>query len=127
MEHPALQVTDPGICIVRLARGERPGQALRALLRPVDPGSFHVYRLPAGTLVELHDHDYDEHWLFIDGRPRVTLRTAAGITREFDLEPGDLVACVRGVEHTLAADHELVYYQYTSVLAGDERPGHLQR
>jgi mannose-6-phosphate isomerase-like protein (cupin superfamily) len=127
MEHPALQITDPGICVVRLGLGERPSRELRSLLNPVDPGSFHQYRLPAGTDVELHYHDYDEHWLFASGRPRVTLRAPSGATREFDLEPGDLVACVRGVEHTLWADHELVYYQYSSVLTGGERPGHLRR
>lgn len=47
--------------------------------------------------------------------------------REFDLAPGDLVACVRGVEHTLWADHKLVYHQYCSVLTGYERAGHLIR
>ena len=38
-----------------------------------------------------------------------------------------MVACVRGVEHTLWADHELVYFQFSSVLEGDERRGHLIR
>lgn len=127
MSEVAPSIQDPEICVVRLGRGERPGPELRALLNPVDPGSFHEYRLPAGTTVELHFHDYDEYWLFVSGRPRVTLRSPSGIVRELDLGPGDLVACVRGVEHTLAADHELVYYQYSSLLTGDERPGHLRR
>ena len=43
------------------------------------------------------------------------------------LEPGDMIACVRGIEHTLQSDHELVYFQFSSVLRGDERPGHLTR
>jgi mannose-6-phosphate isomerase-like protein (cupin superfamily) len=120
-------VDDPGICVVRLGRGERVSAALRALLNPVDPGTFHEYRLPANTKVELHFHDYDEYWVFQSGRPRVTLRSPSGVTRDFDLEPGDMVACVRGVEHTLWADHELVYLQYSSVLTGEERPGHLIR
>lgn len=118
---------DPAICVVRLSRGERVSAALRALLNPVDPGSFHEFRLPASAAVELHYHDYDEYWLFTAGHPRVTLRGPSGVIRQFDLEPGDMVACVRGVEHTLWADHELVYFQYSSVLQGGERPGHLTR
>jgi mannose-6-phosphate isomerase-like protein (cupin superfamily) len=127
MPSPADRITDPALCVVRLARGERPSAGLRALLNPVDPGSFHEYRLPAHTEVELHFHDYDEYWLFTAGHPVVTLRAPSGVTREYDLEPGDMVACVRGVEHTLRADHELVYFQFSSVLRGDERPGHLTR
>lgn len=127
MASAAESITDPGLCIVRLARGERTSPELRALLNPVDPGSFHEYRLPANTDVELHFHDFDEYWLFTAGHPVVTLRTPAGITREYQLGPGDMVACVRGIEHTLRADHELVYFQFSSVLAGGERGGHLTR
>src|SRR5947209_19749719 len=126
MSNAAEQI-DPGICLVRLGKGERVSPELQRLLNPVDPGSLHEYRLPASTEVELHYHDFDEYWLFTDGRPRVTLRSPAGITRLFDLEPGDLVACVRGVEHTLWADHELVYFQFSSLLQGGGRPGHLIR
>ena len=121
------ELVDPGICIVRLAKGERVSPELKALLNPVDPGSFHEYRLPANTEVELHYHDFDEYWLFTAGHPRVTLRSPSGVVRQFDLEPGDMVACVRGVEHTLWADHDLIYVQFSSVLTGGERPGHLTR
>jgi mannose-6-phosphate isomerase-like protein (cupin superfamily) len=127
MPNGAEAISDPGLCVVRLGKGERVPAELRALLNPVDPGSFHEYRLPANSEVELHFHDFDEYWLFTAGFPQVTLRSPCGAIRQFDLEPGDMVACVRGVEHTLWADHELVYFQYTSVLAGDERPGHLTR
>jgi mannose-6-phosphate isomerase-like protein (cupin superfamily) len=118
---------DPSLCVVRLGRGERVPDALAALLEPVDPGTFHVYRLPARTPVALHYHDIDEYWTFLSGHARVTLRSPRGRTVEMVLEPGDMVACVRGVEHTLWADHELVYYQYSSVPRGGERPGHLIR
>ena len=120
-------IVDPGLCIVRLARAERVSAELRALLNPIDPGSVHEYRLPANSEVELHFHDFDEYWLFTAGSPRVTLRGPSGVVRQFHLEPGDMVACVRGIEHTLWADHELVYFQFASVLAGGERPGHLTR
>jgi len=124
---PAEQIVDPVLCVARLGRGDRLAPEVAALLKPVDPATLHVFRLPARSDVELHYHDFDEYWAFIEGRPRVTLRAPNGAVRELDLEPGDLVACLRGVEHTLWADHEVVYYQYSSVLEGNERGGHLSR
>ena len=118
---------DPSFCIVHLAQGERLGEVLAGLLKPMDAQTMHQYRLPAKTQVELHYHDCDEYWLFTEGQPLITLRSPAGVKQQYQLEPGDMVACVRGVEHTLWADHELVYFQWISVLEGGERPGHLQR
>jgi mannose-6-phosphate isomerase-like protein (cupin superfamily) len=123
----AERMDDPLICVVRTRKGERIGGLLAELLNPVDSASFHEYRLPANTDVELHYHDFDEYWWFTSGTPTVTLRTPSGTTRTVTLEPGDMVACVRGVEHTLAADHTLVYFQFMSVLEGHERGGHLTR
>ena len=100
---------------------------LAELLNPVNPESLHEYRLPANADVELHYHDYDEYWLFTAGHPQVTLRIPTGAMKTVQLEPGDMVACVRGVEHTLRADHELVYFQFSSVREGSERLGHLIR
>ncbi|MCE9592189.1 MAG: hypothetical protein K8S99_16920 [Planctomycetes bacterium] len=121
------RITDPSLCVVRTRRPERVGGLLAELLLPVDAATFHEYRLPANTDVELHYHDFDEYWWFTAGRPLVTLRTPGGVTRELQLGPGDMVACVRGVEHTLRADHELVYFQFSSVRRGGEREGHLTR
>ena len=123
----AQNVDDPALCIVRTGRGERVCQELAALLNPVDPSTFHRFRLPANAEVELHYHDVDEYWWFTDGNPIVTLRSPSGAVKELALEPGDMVACVRGVEHTLRADHELVYHQFSSAPTGGERRGHLTR
>jgi mannose-6-phosphate isomerase-like protein (cupin superfamily) len=113
--------------MVHIGKGERITGLLAELLNPVNSESFHEYRLPPNSDVELHYHDYDEYWLFTAGTPKVTLRLPTGITKIVQLEAGDMVACVRGVEHTLWADHELVYFQFSSVLEGDERRGHLIR
>jgi mannose-6-phosphate isomerase-like protein (cupin superfamily) len=123
----APQLQDVSLCIVRLGRGERVSEGLALLLSPIDPATMHQYRLPPNTDVELHYHDFDEYWVFLSGRPKVTLRSAAGTTEQYQLEPGDMVACRRGVEHTLWADHELIYLQFSSVRGGWEREGHLRR
>ena len=127
MSSVAERIDDPLLCVVHIGKGERITGLLGELLNPVNSESFHEYRLPANSDVELHYHDYDEYWLFTAGTPRVTLRLPTGITETVQLEPGDMVACVRGVEHTLWADHELVYFQFCSVLEGGERRGHLIR
>lgn len=117
----------PDLCIVRLREGERVPDTMAALLDPVDMASMHEYVLPANTPVELHYHDFDEYWLFTEGRPRVTLRLPDGTTGVYDLKPGDLVTTLRGVEHTLTADHELTYFQFSSVKSSEAREGHLVR
>ena len=121
------RISDPLLCVVRMRKGERISDLLAELLNPVNPESLHEYRLPANADVELHYHDYDEYWLFTAGHPQVTLRIPTGVIKTVQLEPGDMVACVRGVEHTLRADHELVYFQFSSVREGSERLGHLIR
>lgn len=127
MSSVAERISDPSLCVIHIGKGERIAGLLAELLNPVNSESFHEYRLPAHSDVELHYHDYDEYWLFTAGNPKVTLRIPTGATKTVDLEPGDMVACVRGVEHTLWAAHELVYFQFSSVLEGDERRGHLIR
>jgi mannose-6-phosphate isomerase-like protein (cupin superfamily) len=121
---PADQLAAPAACIVHMGAGERIPAELAAALRPIAPGTLHVYCLSAHTDVELHYHTGDEYWAFISGTPEVTLRTPNGETHTETLGPGDLVACLRGVEHTLHANHDVVYYQYSSVLQPGETMAH---
>jgi mannose-6-phosphate isomerase-like protein (cupin superfamily) len=127
MQRVAQSIDDPRVCVVRVRQGERIEGQLAEMLNPVDPATFHEFRLPANTDVELHFHDFDEYWWFTSGTPEITLESPSGRIEKVMLEPGDMIACVRGVAHTLHADHELVYFQYSSVLSGDERGGHLER
>lgn len=120
-------ITHPDLCVIRLRAGERMSEELAAMLDPVNIASMHEYVLPARADVELHYHDIDEYWLFTDGHPKVTLRLPDGTQKVYDLEPGDLVATLRGVEHTLYADHPLTYFQFSSKPAPGARTGHLTR
>ena len=119
------RVEDLALCIVRTRGGERIDPRLAALLDAVDPATFHEYVLPANTDVELHGHDFDEYWWFTVGEPEVTLWNAAEGERKFQLHPGDMVACLRGVAHTLKADHALTYFQFSSLRREGAREGHL--
>lgn len=118
-------IDDPDLCIIHTRAGERISATLATVLDPVDPATLHEYVLAAETPVELHRHDFDEYWWFTTGEPLVTLWTESAGTRQYQLHPGDLVACPRGIAHTLQADHPLVYYQFSSVRRPDAREGHL--
>jgi quercetin dioxygenase-like cupin family protein len=118
-------IDDLDRCIVRTRTGEHMSETLAAALDHIDPGTLHEYVLPAGAQVELHRHDFDEYWWFTSGDPVITLWTEASGTHEYHLHAGDLVACLRGVAHTLRADHPLVYYQFSSVRRPGAREGHL--
>jgi len=118
-------IDDLDLCIVRVRAGGRVSPILAAELDPIDPATLHEYVLPAGTPVELHRHDFDEYWWFTSGEPLVTLWTERAGEHQYHLQGGDLVACLRGVAHTLHADHTLVYFQFSSVRRPGAREGHL--
>jgi len=123
MDKPIIGNLD--LCIVHTRQGERISDTLAAVLDPIDAATLHEYVLAAGTPVELHCHDYDEYWWFTSGTPIVTLWMEGSGAREYHLQAGDLVACVRGVAHTLRANHPLVYYQFSSMKRPGARMGHL--
>ena len=127
MSAPSSQVDDPVLCMVRLGKGECVCCRIAALLTPIDLAGIHECRLPAGSDVELHYHDFDEYRLFTSGHPTITLHTSAGLRHSVTLEPSDLVACVRGIEHTLRVDHDLVYLQFPSLLSRGECHGYFVR
>lgn len=115
------------LCIVRLRERERMPQELAEVLDEVDISSIDEYVLPANTPVELHYHQFDEYWLFTEGSPTVTLRLPDGTTDVYKLGSGDLVVTLRGTEHTLAADHTVKYFQFSSKIRPGARKGHLTR
>lgn len=112
-------------CVVHSYAGQKIDPELVALLDPINHASMHQYTLPAREPVALHYHDMDEYWWFTSGTPLVTLWTPASGLREYHLKAGDMVACLRGVAHTLWADHVLVYYQFSSALRPGVRRGHI--
>jgi mannose-6-phosphate isomerase-like protein (cupin superfamily) len=118
-------IDNTDVCIIHTRAGERIGDRLAALLDPVDPATLHEYVLPPQTPVELHRHDFDEYWWFTQGEPVVTLWTESSGARQYQLHPGDLVACLRGVAHTLHAEHTVVYHQFSSIRRPGAREGHL--
>src|ERR1041385_7669036 len=122
-DRPFLEALD--LCIVHSHQKQVIEKRLAALLDPIDPATLHQYTLPPRSPVELHYPEVAEDWWFTSGSPIVTLWSRASGLREYQLAPGDLVACLRGVAHTLWADHVVTYYQFSSVRPPGKRGDHL--
>ena len=115
------------MCVIKLARKERISPQLSEILDEIDIPSFHEYMLPPNTPVELHYRDFDEYWLFREGIPTVTLRHPDGTKKVYQLDPGELVAAPKRIEHTLHADHTFKYFQFSGIKRPGIRPRHLVR
>jgi len=115
------------MCVISLGKGQCMSRELYAILDKVDIGSIHQFILPPETPAELHYHDFDEYWLFIEGTTTVTLRLADGTKSQYDVVPGDLVATPKGVEHGHTPRTVTKYIQFTGKIRPGAKPGHLKR
>jgi mannose-6-phosphate isomerase-like protein (cupin superfamily) len=97
------------------------------LLDPVDPGSLHYWSLDRARSTELHFHEHDEHWLWSRGRTMLTIRLPDGRSESFEIGPGWIVYCVRGVEHGHEPLEDWACFESTSVLREGARTGHRHR
>jgi len=97
------------------------------LLDPVDAGSMHYWALEKGKFPELHFHEHDEHWIWSRGRTRVTIRLPDGRSDSFEIGPGWIVYCVRGVEHSHEPLEDWACFECLGALREGARTGHLHR
>ena len=117
----------PDDCIAKLAEGEQLSEAVRAVLDPPSIGSIHFFHMKFGGATELHYHEYDEYWLFTEGRTKLTLRTPEGVKREFDAGPYTLIATPKGVEHGHLPETDVKGVEWIGPLAPGVRMAHLIR
>ena len=118
---------EPGMFVVNHRAGEKPAPEVLDLLDPVAAGSYHFWALSAEKATELHYHDNDEYWAWAKGRSRLTIRLPDGRSEDFEIGPGWLVYCVRGVEHGHQPLEDWACFEWTSVPREGARPGHLVR
>lgn len=118
---------EPRMFVVNHGGGEALSAEVRALLDRVDTGSFHCWMLPKEKPTELHYHDRDEYWAWVKGSSLVTIRLPDGRRSEFEVGPGWIVYCVRGVEHGHRPIEDWGCFEWTSVPRTGARAGHLYR
>ena len=118
---------DPRMFAVNHAGGESLSPRVQAMLDPVTPASYHCWVLSKDAFPELHFHDHDEYWAWVRGRTRLRIRLPDGRTDEFEIGPGWLVYCVRGVEHAHRPLDDWSCFEWTGVLRPGARDGHLVR
>lgn len=118
---------EPRMFAVNHAADEKLSDAIRQWLDPVDTGSMHHWNLAKEVSTELHYHDYDEYWLWTKGSTALTIRLPDGRSDTFEIGPGWVVYCVRGIEHGHTPLEDWGCYEFTSVGREGARAGHLQR
>ena len=121
----ALKTTD--LCVIRLGKGESISAELAETLAEVDIASIGYFVVPPERPTELHYHDFDEYWLFIEGKTTVILRLPDGTKKEYEIGPCDLVATPEGVEHGHIPDETVKGFQFVSKIRPGARQGHLYR
>jgi mannose-6-phosphate isomerase-like protein (cupin superfamily) len=117
----------PDMFVVNHAAGEKLCEKLQRLADPIDHTTLHCWMLSKDTFPELHYHDHDEYWAWVKGKSIVTIRLPDGRSGQFEVSPGWIVHCIRGVEHTHRPHEDWGCYEWTSVLRPGAREGHLVR
>ncbi len=118
---------EPRSFLVNHAGGESLPEAVRRLLDPVDTGSVHCWMLAKDQATKLHYHDFDECWAWVKGRTLLEIRLPDGRAGEFEIGPGWVLYCVRGVEHGHRPLEDWGCFEWTSVRREGAREGHLFR
>lgn len=114
-------------CVIRLGNKEWVSSRLAEILDEVNVKSIHIFTLPPEKPAGLHCHEYDEYWLFIEGKTLVTLRSENGKIEQYNVGVGDLIITPKGVEHGHAPSTLTKYIQFSSKLRPGSRLGHLKR
>lgn len=118
---------EPEMFIVDHGAGEQPDERIQRLKSPLDGDGLHCWFLAKEKATALHYHDYDEYWAWMKGRSVVTIRLPDGRSGKFEVGPGQVVHCVRGVEHGHEPLEDWGCYEWRSVIEPDARKGHLKR
>ena len=117
----------PRMFAVNHAAGGRLAENVRCLLDPVDLASLHCWMLGREKATRLHYHDHDECWAWLKGRTLLTIRLPDGRSDRFEIGPGWIVYCVRGVEHAHEPLEDWGCFEWVSVRRQGARTGHLTR
>lgn len=117
----------PRMFVVNHAAGEKVDKRVQVWKDPIDVASFHCWMLEKEKATKLHYHDYDEYWAWVKGRTLVTIRLPDGRKDTFEIGPGWIVHCVRGIEHGHEPLEDWGCFEWTSMPHESAQKGHLFR
>ena len=118
---------EPRMFVVNHAAGETLAREIGEMLDPIQTDTIHCWVMGKEKSTELHYHDMDEYWAWIKGRTLVTIRLPDGRSDRFEIGPGWIVYCVRGVEHGHQPLEDWACFEWVGVRRPEARTGHLQR
>ena len=117
----------PRMFAVNHAGGEKLAPEIQKLLDPIRTDSSHCWMLTKDQATSLHYHDHDEYWAWVKGRSMLTIRLPDGRSDDFEIGPGWIVYCVRGVEHGHTPLEDWECFEWVGESRPDIRKGHLTR
>ncbi|MBI2440248.1 MAG: hypothetical protein HYV35_02640 [Lentisphaerae bacterium] len=117
----------PRMFAVNHGAGEKLAAEIQRLLDPIQSDSFHCWVLTKDRATTLHYHDRDEYWAWLKGRTLLQIRLPDGRSEEFEIGPGWIVYCLRGVEHGHTPLEDWACFEWVGREQVGARPGHLTR
>ena len=117
----------PRMFVVNHAAGEKLSAAVREWLDPIQTDSYHAWLLAREQATALHYHDNDEYWAWVKGRTLLTIRLPNGQQDQFEIGPGWIVYCVRGIEHGHTPLEDWGCFEWVGTARPGARQGHLVR
>jgi mannose-6-phosphate isomerase-like protein (cupin superfamily) len=127
LDREACKTFTPRMFAVNHKAGEKLSPEVQKWLDPVNPASYHYWSLAKEKATDLHYHDYDEYWTWVKGRTLLQIRLPDGRSDKFEIGPGWIVYCVRGVEHGHTPLEDWECFEWTGITHEGGRKGHLVR
>ena len=118
---------EPRMFAVNHAAGETLAPRIQKMLDPVRTDTFHCWVAAKSMATSLHYHDHDEYWAWAKGKTRLEIRLPDGRSDRFEIGPGWLVYCVRGVEHGHTPLEDWSCFEWVGTAREGIRSGHLKR
>lgn len=116
---------EPRMFVVNHAKGEKLSAEVHDFLDPVSTDSVHCWMLSKDNATALHYHEHDEYWAWIKGRTLLQIRLPDGRGAEFEIGPGWVVYCLRGVEHGHTPLEDWGCFEWMGKKRDGIREGHL--
>ena len=118
---------EPRMFAINHGAGEKLDQRILDWLDPINKESVHCWYVGKENSTALHYHFFDEYWLWNKGSTELTIRLPDGRADTFEIGPGWIVYCVRGVEHCHKPLEDWGCFEFVSIADKEARNGHLHR
>jgi hypothetical protein len=118
---------EPRIFVVNHGGGESLASEVQQMLAPIQTDSMHSWMVGKERSTDLYYHVVNEYWAWIKGWTLVTIRLPDGKSDQFEIGPGWIVYCARGVERGHQPLEDWGCFEWVGICRPEAHAGHLQR